>query len=108
MVNLLLKIKLSKKDTFVSRNFNIILKDLTKKERKAYSLKGGAKIVRNANKSLDYYGVKEGYIITEINKKPVSNASEAAKILDNSNTNGSPIYIEVINLEGERERYAFR
>ncbi|ARV07925.1 serine protease [Polaribacter sp. SA4-10] len=102
------KVELSKKDTFVSRSFNIILKDLTKKERNTYNLKGGAKIVRNANKSLDYYGVKEGYIIIEINKKVVSNASEAAKILDTSNTNGTPVYIEVINLEGERERYAFR
>ena len=102
------KVELSKKDTFVSRSFNIILKDLTKKERNTYNLKGGAKIVRNANKSLDYYGVKEGYIIIEINKKVVSNASEAAKILDTSNTNGNPVYIEVINLEGERERYAFR
>ena len=102
------KVKLSKKDTFISRSFNIILKDLTTKERKKYGIKGGAKILKNANKSLVYYGVKEGYIITAINKKPFTNASSAAKALDGFNSNGSPVYIEVINLEGERERYAFR
>jgi len=101
-------VKLSKKDTFISRGLNIMLKDLSKKELKKYSIKGGAKIIRNGNRNLDYYGVKEGYIITEINKKPVTNASEAAKIIDASYGNGKVIYIEVVNLEGERERYAFR
>ncbi|ARV16775.1 trypsin-like peptidase domain-containing protein [Polaribacter sp. SA4-12] len=101
-------VKLSKKDVYVSKDLNILLKDLTKKEQKKYSISGGAKILRNGNKSLDYYGVKEGYIITEINKKPVLNASDAAKAIDASYGNGNPIYIEVINLEGERERYAFR
>lgn len=102
------KVKLSKKDSYISRNLSVVLKDLTKKEQKKYDIKGGAKIITNANKNLDYYGVKEGYIITEINKKPVLNASDAAKRIDASYGNGQPIYIEVINLEGERERYAFR
>lgn len=101
-------VKLSKKDAYISRELNVILKDLTKKEMKKFNLSGGAKILRNGNKSLDYYGVKEGFIITEINKKPVLNASDAAKAIDASYGKGSPIYIEVINLDGERERYAFR
>jgi Do/DeqQ family serine protease len=101
-------VKLSKKDAYVSKELNIILKDLTKKELKSFSLSGGAKIIRNGNKSLDYYGVKEGFIITEINKKPVLNASDAAKAIGASYGKGNPIYIEVINLDGERERYAFR
>ena len=101
-------VKLSKKDSYVSISLNVILKDLTKKELKKYSISGGAKITRNGNKNLDYYGVKEGYIITEINKKPVLNASDAAKSIEASYGKGNPIYIEVINLKGERERYAFR
>ncbi len=101
-------VKLSKKDSYISRSLSVVLKDLTKKEKKKYGLKGGAKIITNANKNLDYYGVKEGYIITEINKKPVLNANEAAKAIDASYGKGNPIYIEVINLEGEKERYAFR
>lgn len=101
-------VKLSKKDSYFSRSLNVILKDLTKKELKKYKLSGGAKISQNGNKNLDYYGVKEGYIITEINKKPVLNASAAAKAIEESYGSGNTIYIEVINLEGERERYAFR
>ena len=101
-------IKLSRRDSYVSSSFNIMLKDLSKKELKKYKLKGGAKISVNRNKNLIYYGVKEGYIIIEINKQPILNASDAAKTIDASYGNGQPIYIEVINLEGERERYAFR
>ena len=101
-------VKLSKKDSYVSRSLGVILKDLSKKEMKKYDISGGAKIIRNGNKNLDYYGVKQGYIITEINKKPVLNASAAAKEIEASYGNGNPIYIEVINFEGERERYVFR
>ena len=101
-------VKLSKRDTYVSSSFNIMLKDLSKKELKKYKIKGGAKISQNGNKNLVYYGVKEGYIIIEINKQPILNASDAAKTIDASYGKGQPIYIEVINLEGERERYAFR
>ena len=99
---------LSKKDSFVAKQLKIILKDISKKELKKHGIAGGAKIISNSNESLIYYGVKEGYIITKINKKPVLNAAEASSIIDSSFGQGAPIYIEVINLNGERERYAFR
>ena len=101
-------VKLGRKNLYVSRSLKIYLKDLNKKELKKYNIDGGAKIVRNNNGNLDYYGVKEGYIITKINKKSVLNANDAAKTIDASYVNGTPIYIEVINLNGEKERYAFR
>jgi serine protease Do len=101
-------VKLGRKNVYISRSLKIYLKDLNKKELKSYNIDGGAKIVKNNNGNLDYYGVKEGYIITKINKKSVLNANEAAKTIDASYVNGNPIYIEVINLNGERERYAFR
>lgn len=101
-------VKLSKKDFYVSKKLSVVLKDVTKKELKKYKISGGAKIFKNKNKNLSYYGVKEGYIITKINKKPILNASDAAKEIDASYGKGSSIYIEVINLKGERERYVFR
>jgi hypothetical protein len=64
--------------------------------------------VSNQNKTLDYYGVEVGYIITKVNKKVVLNAREAVKLIDASNLRRTPIYLEVINLSGEKERYAFR
>ena len=87
------KVKLSKKDVFASRTFNILLKNLTKKEQKEAGISGGAKIIQNRNKNLEYYGVKQGYIISKINKKEVKDASETAKILDAVYGKGSPVYI---------------
>ena len=102
------KVKLSKKDTFVSTSFNIILKDISKSDKKKYDILNGVKIIRNGNRNLIYYGVKEGFIITKINKKPVLTAAEASNLLDSLLGSGQPVYIEVLNLDGEKERYAFR
>ena len=102
------EVKLGKKDYFISKALDIMLKDISKSELKKLDIPGGAKIIRNGNQNLHYYGVKEGYIITEINKKPVLNAANAVNTIDASYGNGNPIYIEVINLEGQKERYAFR
>ena len=101
-------VKLSKKDTFTAKTLSISLKDVSEKEMKKFNISGGAKIVSNNNKSLNYYGVKAGYIITKINKKPILNATEAVNVIDGSYGKGAPIYIEIINLDGVRERYAFR
>ncbi|RCS28314.1 PDZ domain-containing protein [Polaribacter sp. WD7] len=101
-------VTLGKKDTFASIKLGIMLKDLSKKELKKHDIEGGAKIVMNSNKNLEYYGVKQGFIITAVNKQAIKSASDAAKTIDASYGNGNPIYIEVINLDGEKERYAFR
>ena len=101
-------VKLGKKEQFISNSFRIILKNISKSDMKKYNLTSGVKIIKNENKNLIYYGVKEGFIITKINKKVVSNASEASKILDTSIGNGEPTYIEGITTEGVRERYVFR
>jgi S1-C subfamily serine protease len=102
------RVELGKKDLFISKTLGVYLKDLTPKELKKHKLSGGAKIVSNQNKTLDYYGVEVGYIITKVNKKVVLNAREAVKLIDASNLRRTPIYLEVINLSGEKERYAFR
>ncbi|TXD50531.1 MULTISPECIES: trypsin-like peptidase domain-containing protein [unclassified Polaribacter] len=103
------KILLNKKSTYISRVLGISLKDLTSEEKKKYDLKGGARIMENSNKNLSYYGVKKGFIITKVNKKTVLTAAEAKSMIDNSNFgNGNPLYVEVINLQGEIERYGIR
>ncbi|PQJ78785.1 trypsin-like peptidase domain-containing protein [Polaribacter porphyrae] len=99
---------LNKKSTYISRNLGVSLKDLTEEEKKKYDLKGGAKIIQNANRTLSYYGVEKGYIISKINKKEVRNASEAKKLIDDSFSSRSSLYLELINLNGEIERYALK
>jgi S1-C subfamily serine protease len=103
------KILLSKRSRYISTVLGISLKDLTVKEKKKFDLKGGAKIIENSNNNLSYYGVKKGFIITKVNKKTVLTAADAKNSIDNSNFgNGNPLYLEVINLEGEIERYGIR
>ena len=101
-------VMLNKRDIYTSRALGISLKDLTKEEKSKYNISGGAKIQTNNNKSLEYYGVKEGYIITKINRQSIANASDAVRVLENSVKGNTPFYIEVINLNGETERYGFR
>ncbi len=101
-------VKLIKRDTYTSRALGVSLKDLTKEEKKRFDISGGAKIQNNSNKSLEYYGVREGYIITKINKQPINNAAEAVRVLESSLRRNNPFYIEVINLDGQVERYGFR
>jgi len=103
------KIILNKRDSYVSNALRISVKDLTKKEKKKFDIKGGAKIIQNANRTLTYYGITEGYIITKVNKKPVLTAAEAIKSIQNSNFgNGNPLFLELINPKGEVEKFVIR
>lgn len=103
------KIILNKRDSYVSNALRISVKDLTKKEKKKFGIKGGAKIIQNANRTLIYYGITESYIITKVNKKPVLTAAEAIKNIQNSNFgNGNPLFLELINPKGEVEKFVIR
>ncbi|WP_334055523.1 trypsin-like peptidase domain-containing protein [Polaribacter sp. P097] len=103
------KIILNKRDSYVSNALRISVKDLTKKEKKKFDIKGGAKIIQNANRTLTYYGITEGYIITKVNKKPVLTAAEAIKNIQSSNFgNGNPLFLELINPKGEVEKFVIR
>ncbi|MEQ6124856.1 trypsin-like peptidase domain-containing protein [Pseudotenacibaculum sp. MALMAid0570] len=102
------KVKLSKKiKRFISNAFQLEFKDLSKKETKKYGLSGGAKIIRearndNGNDSL------VGFIVTSINGQRINTADEASKLLDNLARSRYRIKVEMINTEGEVERYVFR
>jgi serine protease Do len=97
-----------KRNTVINiRALNIGVKDLTQEEMRYHEISGGAKIASISNRELLYYGVKNGYIITKINKNEVKSAAEANELISKYKGDG-PIYLEVINDEGEIERYAFR
>lgn len=102
------RVKLSKRNTFYSNRLGLILKDLSEKEMKSNNIKGGAKIVRSINETLSYYGVGEGAILIRINKKKVIDASHAIDILETASKNRTPVSMEIINENGEIERYSFR
>jgi len=100
------KVKLSKRDIFTSNSFGWQLKNLTKKELKKFDVRGGAKIY--ATSSRDEENSLKDFIITKINDKKVSSASEAVRILDEVRKSRYSIVIEMINLNGEKERFRFR
>lgn len=100
-------VTLGKKNFVEVRELGLVLKDVPEKELKKYNLKSGVKITQNANRYLQAYGVESGYIIIKINKVPVTDILDAKRKLITAARSSSPLFLEVINLKGERERYAF-
>jgi Do/DeqQ family serine protease len=101
------KVKLGKK---VKRYFSTVLgwelKNLTEKELKKRKLSNGVLILRsnerNAENRLD------NYVITKVNDNTVSNAEEAIALIERFSQGNYVFTIELINLEGERERLRVR
>ena len=100
-------VKLNKKELYFVKDLNFNLKDLTQSELKRYGIKSGAKIVSVENESLKNYGVANGYILVRINNIEIENAEQAQKILNTKQPN-QVLRIEMLNLNGELERYIFR
>jgi S1-C subfamily serine protease len=100
------KVKLSKRDIFTSTTFGWQLKNLNKRDLKKHDIKGGAKIYATASR--DEENSLKNFIITKINDRKVSSASDAVRILDQVGKSRYSIVIEMINLQGEKERFRFR
>lgn len=100
-------VTLGKKNYIEIRELGLVLQDVSKKELKKHKIKSGVKILQNANRSLKYYGVKSGFIITSINKSSVKDMLDAKRKLTAAARTNNPLFIEVINLKGQKERYAF-
>jgi len=101
------KVELSKRTTINVPNFGMVLKDISKKDKRKFGIDGGAKIENISNKNLEYYGVRKGFIITKINRVRVNSALAAKKLINQFYGKG-PVFLEIINNKGEVERYGFR
>lgn len=87
-------------------SIGVVLKDIEKKELKQLKIQGGAKISREGRSDGDFSLI--GYIIIEVNGKKVKNAAEAQKYLEGYSRQGYRLNVEMINTEGEVERFVFR
>jgi Do/DeqQ family serine protease len=105
--HLVLNVELTKKELYFVKNLNFNLKDLTQSELNHYGINSGAKIVSVDNEALKNYGVANGYIIISINNVQIENAEQAQKILNMKQPNQA-FRIEMLNPNGELERYIFR
>ena len=102
-----LNVKLTKNEVTAISSIGLDLKNLDKKELKKLNLSNGVKITAISNKELMYYGVKKGYVITAINNKKVNTVDEVSDMIANK-VHGEVLRIEMLNLNGELERYIFR
>ncbi|MDG1528631.1 MAG: trypsin-like peptidase domain-containing protein [Polaribacter sp.] len=99
------KVKLSKKDFHRSEKANIDLKDLTKNEMKDLGISYGVKIARDYSERADGSSIR-GFIITKINNKKVSSASQAKILLDSKSRYS--VAIEMLDLSGEIVKFYLR
>jgi len=98
---------LSKNEVSTVSTLGLELKNLDKAELKSYNISNGVKITGISNKELSYYGVKKGFVITSINNEKISTIDDVTKIISNKEQ-GDVLRIEMLNLNGELERYIFR
>ena len=102
---LIKKVKLTIKDRHRSTNYGLELRDLTQKELKYLKISSGVKITKELTKR-DSGSSIEGFIITRINNKRVTSASQVSKFLDAQKRYS--VAIEMMNLEGELIKYYIR
>ena len=69
-------------------------------------ISNGVKVTAISNSELIAYGVKEGYILSAINNKKIFSVDDVNDIISNK-AQGEIIRIEMLNLDGELERYVF-
>ena len=101
-----LEVTLAKKALLKSK-LGFKLEELSVKELENYQIKNGVKITGIENEYLQNYGVKDGYVIISVNGYLVSSATEVEQVISKY-LGKQPVRIEMINLNGERERYIFR
>ena len=101
------EVTLTKNEISKVSSIGLELKNIEKMELKKLNLSNGVKITKISNRELAYYGVKRGYIITEINNRKVFSVDDVNEMID-GRSKGEVLRIEMLNLEGEKERYIFR
>ena len=101
------RVKLSKSiERYITTVFQWELKNLSKEEMKKLNVSNGVQIIRTGKDKKE--NSLKNYIILKVNGKSATDAKETAKILDELGTRGYRVAVEMINLEGEKERYTYR
>lgn len=100
-------VKLIKYEAAKVSTLGLTLENLTSKELKKLNISNGVRIAEITNKELSYFGVKKGYIITSINNNKVYSVDDINNLIANK-TSDEALRVEMLNLQGEQERYIFR
>ncbi|WP_051312932.1 trypsin-like peptidase domain-containing protein [Sporocytophaga myxococcoides] len=97
--------KLSKKDpNEMASLVGAQLRDLSKEEAKKFKVKGGVKIEKVMPGKFKNAGMKDGFIITHIDKIPVKSMEDATKIINKNKQN--EVLVQGVYPNGEKAFYA--
>ena len=105
----IIPVKLIKKQNIVVPIIGV-LKNAPNKDLRSTGAKQGLKITQLNDYYKDYWkqnGIEEGAIVTAINDQKVSSIEDVDRIIQNS-SQYEALRIEIINKNGERERFYFR
>jgi serine protease Do len=95
---------IKKDDSSVKNLLGAEIRTITKEEAQKMKIEGGAKISRLGDGKIKEAGIKEGFIITSVDKNPVKGAEDVAQILEENRTGG--LLIAGIYPNGQKAYYA--
>lgn len=101
------QVTLTKNEVSKVSQLGLELKNVDKSELKKLKVENGVKVTSISNKELMSYGVKNGYIIVAINNQKVYSVDDVNDMIAAKSSN-QVMRIEMLNLNGEMERYIFR
>lgn len=86
------------------RIFGAIFEETSEKEKEKLRIRNGIKIIELDNGKFKDAGIKKGFIITDVNKRPVSEITDLKYIINNAS---GGILIEGVYPDGEPAYYVF-
>lgn len=101
------QVTLSKNEISKVSTLGLELKNIDKSELNKMKLNNGVKVSAITNKELLNYGVKKGFVIISINGEKVYTVDDVQDKIEAKSSN-EVMRIEMMNLNGELERYIFR
>lgn len=78
--------------------------DLTKEEKQDLKVEGGAKLLKVENGKWKEAGIKAGFIVTAVDKRPILSVEDLSRALTRTN-DGSGLLIEGMYEDGEKAYY---
>jgi Do/DeqQ family serine protease len=100
-------VTLTKNEVTTIQSLGLEIKNLKSSELKKLKISNGVKVTAISNSELIAYGVKEGYVLSAINNKKIFSVDDVNEIIANKGK-GEILRIEMLNLDGELERYISR
>jgi Do/DeqQ family serine protease len=77
---------------------------LSDREKQSLGIKNGLRVISVKDGKLAKVGIREGFVLTSVNKKPVSSVNDIASILKESE---GGVIIEGVDRDGTKSYYAF-